>query len=49
MKKSDERKESPFENKADAEFVINIRINYLALGRLPPHKLPFKEKNYDIS
>ena len=23
-------------NKADAEFVINVRINYMALGRLPP-------------
>jgi hypothetical protein len=52
-KKADEEirraKRITFENKADAEFVINIRINYLALGRLPPHKLPFKEKNYDIS
>ena len=30
-------------NKADAEFVINVRINYMALGRLPPStsKLPF--------
>jgi hypothetical protein len=23
-------------NKADAEFVINIRLNYMALGRMPP-------------
>ena len=23
-------------NKADSEFVINVRINYVALGRLPP-------------
>ena len=30
-------------NKADAEFVINVRINYMALGRLPPStaRLPF--------
>ena len=34
-------------NKADAEFVINVRINYMALGRFPPStsKLRFvKEK-----
>ena len=34
-------------NKADAEFVINVRINYMALGRLPPsgNKLRFLKKN----
>jgi hypothetical protein len=40
-------------NKADAEFVINIRLNYMALGRMPPGpKLKFvnpqqKETKYD--
>jgi hypothetical protein len=54
-KKADEEiaraKRTTFQNKVDAEFVINIRINYMALGRLPPsgHKLPFKERKYDIS
>ena len=30
-------------NKADAEYIINVRINYMALGRLPPStaRLPF--------
>jgi hypothetical protein len=33
--------------KADAEFIINVSINYMALGRLPPStsKLRFVEKN----
>ena len=38
-------------NKADAEFVINVRINYVALGRLPPSrsKLPFRKKEDIVS
>ena len=38
-------------NKADAEFVINVRINYMALGRLPPSrsKLPFRKKEDIVS
>ena len=33
-------------NKAEAEFVINVRINYMALGRLPPsgNKLKFVKR-----
>ena len=37
-------------NKADAEFVINVRINYMALGRSPPAtaRLRFVEENGKI-
>jgi hypothetical protein len=41
-KKADEEvrkvKRITVENKVDAEFVINVSINYMALGRLPPSK-----------
>ena len=35
-------------NKADAEFVINVRINYMALGRLRPStaRLPFARRRF---
>ena len=54
-KKADEEisrvKRITVQNKADAEFGIRVRINYIALGKLPPSrsKLPFRKKEDIVS